>query len=31
MLGFGMQKGFDQSYAALDRLLAKVAGAGDAA
>jgi uncharacterized protein YndB with AHSA1/START domain len=31
MLGFGMQKGLDQSYAALDRLLAKVAGAGDAA
>lgn len=26
MLGFGMQKGRDQSYAALDRLLAKAAG-----
>jgi uncharacterized protein YndB with AHSA1/START domain len=30
MLGFGMEKGRDQSFAALDRLLAKVAGTGGA-
>jgi uncharacterized protein YndB with AHSA1/START domain len=30
MLGFGMQRGRDQSYAALDRLLAEAAGTGGA-